>query len=181
MNAKKVIIKSTEEKTKVTIKDKLNLQYLISLCILFVVVLFLNPGEVFRSGFKLELDLFTIVWCIIFLSAVSGEVWMPFYKEVIILDQDYLKVQKKVFITYEEHVYDISKVKNMYVQKRKQKRRLQRRSFFESEENEYFIRFEYDNTLKEFGRDISSKAGRKLIIQHFSRFALSNDYDIFES
>ncbi|MBI9014979.1 MAG: hypothetical protein JEZ08_22300 [Clostridiales bacterium] len=181
MRTKKIIIKSAEENTKVIIMDKTNLQYLISLGMLFVVLLFLNPGEVFRSGFKLELDLFSIEWCIIFLSAVSGAVWRPFYKEIIILDQDYLKIQKKVFIVFYEQVYDVSKVKNMYVQNRKQKRRLHRNSLFKSEITEYFIRFEYEDMLKEFGRGISLKAGNDLITHHLSRFALSNDYDIFES
>ena len=61
------------------------------------------------------------------------------------------------------------------------KRRFNNRNIFEQEESEYFIRFEYEDTLKEFGRGISLKEGRDLITQHLSRFALSNDYDIFES
>jgi len=177
-----MVIKSVDGNTKVIIRDKLSLQILIPIGMALLVLLQLfNPVEILKNGFSREFDMFGVAFFTLWVVFMLGLFWKPLSKEVIILDQDFLKIQRKTFITYEEQVYDISKVKNMYVQKRKQKRGFGDRRHFDSEGIEYFIRFEYENTLEEFGRGISSKAGRNLIIQHFSRFALSNDYDIFES
>lgn len=180
MRTKKVIIKSVDGRTKVTVMNNLNLQKIMLICmVLLTLVQLLIPKNLFKNSLYIILDSSNITWFVLW-AIVLGSFWKSFYKEVIILDQDYLKVRKKVFITLGEDMYDISKVKNMYVQKRKKDGDLWDRNFFESEDIEYFIRFEYENSFKEFGHGISLKAGKKLITQHFSRFALSNDYDIFE-